>query len=56
MALARRLERRLTRPVKASWCKYLDGKLLAVGRGSKDQDAGFSRGVKGLRLNDYRRI
>jgi hypothetical protein len=51
MALAARLERRLTRPVKASWCKYLDGKLLSVGRGSKDRDAGFSRGVKGYRLH-----
>lgn len=51
LALAARLERCLTRPAKAAWCKYLDGKLLAVGRGSKDQGAGFSRGVKGYRLH-----
>lgn len=51
LALAARLERSLTRPAKEAWCKYLDGKLLAVGRGSKDRDAGFSRGVKGYRLH-----
>jgi hypothetical protein len=51
MALAALLEHRLTRPTKAAWCKYLDGKLLAVGRGSKDQGAGLGRGVKGYRLH-----
>src|ERR1700733_11267736 len=45
------IERFLTTPHQMRLCKYLDGKVLPVGRSSKDPDARFGRQVKGYRLH-----